>query len=149
MANTPGTAVSVVDTIDSHGGTIKTITAVSLEHDTVSENTLLEGITAHNALGEAIVGTVSGSNFPTALQKTVVLDGELSLEIPVSGEFGVITVIHDDQHPIYRGETTVTPTQETQILTTANNVVLENITINPIPENYGLITWNGAVLTVS
>ena len=39
--------------------------------------------------------------------------------------------------------------QETQTLATAEKTVLENIVINPIPSNYGLITWNGSVLTVS
>lgn len=49
----------------------------------------------------------------------------------------------------YTGETTVTPTQSTQTLQTSGYVMEDNITINPIPSNYGLITWNGSVLTVS
>ncbi len=49
----------------------------------------------------------------------------------------------------YEGTYTVTPTQETQTLLTANLRMLENVTINPIPSNYGLITWNGSTLTVS
>ena len=51
--------------------------------------------------------------------------------------------------PVYTGEITVTPTQETQVLETADHSVLDNITINPIPHNYGLITWDGSALTVS
>ena len=51
-----GSAVSIVDTQDANGGTIRTITAVSLEGDTVSAATLLSGYTAHNSLGEAITG---------------------------------------------------------------------------------------------
>ena len=49
----------------------------------------------------------------------------------------------------YDGETTVTPSAETQTLRTGGTVLLSDITINPIPSNYGLITWNGATLTVS
>lgn len=49
----------------------------------------------------------------------------------------------------YAGETTVTPSAETQTLRTGGTVLLEDIIINPIPSNYGLITWNGATLTVS
>lgn len=49
----------------------------------------------------------------------------------------------------YNGTYTVTPTQETQILATKNYKMTDNVTVNPIPSNYGLITWNGAVLTVS
>lgn len=49
----------------------------------------------------------------------------------------------------YRGEYEVTPSSETQTLQTANRLLASNIVINPIPSNYGLITWNGSVLTVS
>ena len=50
---------------------------------------------------------------------------------------------------IYQGGYEFTPTQETQTVQTADKVLLENIIIHPIPQNYGLITWNGAILTVS
>ena len=49
----------------------------------------------------------------------------------------------------YEGEYTVTPSTETQTLATNGKVLLDDITVNPIPNNYGLITWNGSVLTVS
>lgn len=49
----------------------------------------------------------------------------------------------------YEGEYTVTPTQETQVLQTSQKVLAHNVTINPIPSNYGLITWTGSVLTVT
>ena len=49
----------------------------------------------------------------------------------------------------YEGDYTVTPSQETQVLLTKNRLMRNNVTINPIPSNYGLITWNGGVLTVS
>lgn len=55
-----GSAVSVVDTQDSAGGTIRTITAVSLAGDTVAPENLLTGYTAHNSFGQAITGTASG-----------------------------------------------------------------------------------------
>lgn len=92
------------------------------------------------------------------MQNTVVIDGELSLLlegtadgsliIPESGEFGVITAMRDG-YPAYEGPMEITPTQETQTLDTAMKSVLGNIVINPIPNNYGLITWNGSTLTVS
>lgn len=50
---------------------------------------------------------------------------------------------------IYDGPYEFTPTQETQTVSTAEKLLLENIIINPIPNNYGLITWNGAIMTVS
>lgn len=49
----------------------------------------------------------------------------------------------------YTGDYTVTPTGETQTLSTAGLMMTENVTVNPIPSNYGLITWNGSTLTVS
>lgn len=52
-----GSAVSIVDTTDENGGTIRTITGVSLAGDTVTAATLLNGVTAHNSLGEAITGS--------------------------------------------------------------------------------------------
>ena len=51
--------------------------------------------------------------------------------------------------PEYTGETTFTPSPHEQIIPTRNTLVRENITIKPIPRNYGLITYNGAFITVS
>ena len=49
----------------------------------------------------------------------------------------------------YTGEYTITPSSETQVLLTNNLRMTDDITINPIPNNYGLITWDGATLMVS
>ena len=51
--------------------------------------------------------------------------------------------------PHYHGQTTFTPTQQTQVAQTSGLIVDADIIINPIPSNYGRITWNGAVLTVT
>mgnify|MGYP006967188972 CR=1 FL=1 len=80
---------------------------------------------------------------------TVVLDGDLSLLIPVDGESGIVTKVIGQDLPTYTGVTEVTPTTAEQVLDTSNKVVARNIVINPIPSNYGLITWNGSTLTVS
>lgn len=66
-----------------------------------------------------------------------------------SAEVGILTRINEGVRPAYTGPTTITPSDTEQILETENMTVLENITINPIPSNYGLITWNGSTLTVS
>ena len=79
----------------------------------------------------------------------IVLDGELSLNIPMDGECGVVTKVVEHDLPVYTGNTEVTPSTSEQVLNTADKVVTRNIIINPIPSNYGLITWNGATLTVS
>lgn len=49
----------------------------------------------------------------------------------------------------YEGAYEVTPTSEAQTLSTEGLRMTANVVINPIPNNYGLITWSGSVLTVS
>jgi hypothetical protein len=60
-----GSAVSIVDTTDENGGTIRTITGVSLAGDTVTASHLETGYTAHDALGNPITGTMSPGGSPT------------------------------------------------------------------------------------
>lgn len=55
---------------------------------------------------------------------TVVLDGEM----------GLFTKVRDGDLPYYTGATEVTPSDSTQVLETADTIVTENITINPIPD---------------
>lgn len=52
-------------------------------------------------------------------------------------------------YDFYEGEYEYTPTNEVQEIPIAEKVATTNIIINPIPSNYGLITWNGSVITVS
>ena len=49
----------------------------------------------------------------------------------------------------YEGAYEVTPNLTTQILPTEGLAMWHDVVVNPIPSNYGLITWNGAKLTVS
>ena len=49
----------------------------------------------------------------------------------------------------YQGDYIVTPQTEMVTLETEGLEMSQNVIINPIPSNYGLITWNGSVLTVS
>lgn len=49
----------------------------------------------------------------------------------------------------YQGEYTVTPSMVAQVLPTTGKTLGDDITIAPIPNNYGLITWDGSTLTVS
>lgn len=51
--------------------------------------------------------------------------------------------------PAYTGPYSVTPNSERQVLETAGTKMVEDVIIEPIPDNYGLITWNGSTLTVS
>ena len=49
----------------------------------------------------------------------------------------------------YSGSYSVTPSNERQSLPTADKTLARNIVVEPIPSNYGLITWNGSTITVS
>lgn len=61
-------------------------------------------------------------------------------------DFGEVTSILPDP---YDGEYEITPSQEQQVLETANKSMARNVVINPIPSNYGLVEWNGTVLMIS
>lgn len=49
----------------------------------------------------------------------------------------------------YTGAYDVIPSSDVQTLNTEGFRLTRNIVVNPVPSNYGLITWNGAFLTVS
>ena len=53
------------------------------------------------------------------------------------------------ERPAYEGAYEVTPSAETQTLLTNSFRMTDNVVINPIPNNYGLITWDGSTITVS
>ena len=61
---------------------------------------------------------------------------------------GVLTIPKTTGKP-YTGEYEFTPTRGTQTIPTNNKTLTQDIIINPIPSNYGLITWDGSTLTVS
>lgn len=49
----------------------------------------------------------------------------------------------------YDGSYEITPSSETQTLSTTGKLLSRDLKVKPVPSNYGLITWNGATLTVS
>ena len=74
------------------------------------------------------------------------LSGSLSAAGTISGQ---LTVPKHVLPPAYEGSYEVTPSDTEQVLATDSFYMNGNITINPIPNNYGLITWNGSTITVS
>ena len=71
----------------------------------------------------------------------VVCDETFDMELDVAIQVG--------SGEYYDGPYEFTPSAEEQAVQIVNLMASENIIINPIPSNYGLITWNGSVLTVS
>ena len=51
--------------------------------------------------------------------------------------------------PEYTGSVDVVPTGSAQVLATAGTAVTSDIIVEPIPQNYGLITWDGRTILVS
>lgn len=77
------------------------------------------------------VGTLSGT-----LSSAETLEGSLTIPAAILP-------------PSYEGDYEFTPTSETQTVAIEGLMARQDIVINPIPSNYGLITWNGSTITVS
>lgn len=77
----------------------------------------------------------------------VVLDGELESSNAYDGQSSTYQIVSSVD--AYTGEYEFTPVATSQTIAIMGKVATQNITINPIPSNYGLITWNGSTLTVS
>lgn len=96
-------------------------------------------------------GSLSGS-LTAAAGLTGVLTGSGTLSGSLAGVgtlAGTLTVPATVGGDEYTGSYEFTPTTETQTISIQYKIATQNITINPIPSNYGLITWDGATLTVS
>lgn len=82
------------------------------------------------------------------MQISLTFDGDMDVSVTeIDGEFGEIQYVSSAE--VYPGETTVIPSQSRQVLMTSGYLMPSNVTVEPIPWYYGLITWNGSVLTVS
>ena len=67
----------------------------------------------------------------------------------VEADAELTTIIGYSELPTYDGAVQVTPSAGPQVLETRNTALYQNITINPIPHNYGLISWSGLGIKVS
>lgn len=88
-----------------------------------------------------VYGQITGT-----LSAGATLSGSLATGVTVSGSLTVPEIV---MPPSYTGAYTVTPSAETQLLHTSDFYMQHDIEIEPIPENYGLITWDGHTITVS
>lgn len=80
------------------------------------------------------------------LQGVGSLSGQLSGQKTITAGITVPEIVDTDP---FQGAYEYTPTQSTQTIPIEGLKALQDIVINPIPNNYGLITWNGSVITVS
>ena len=77
-----------------------------------------------------------------------IVDGDISLSERVDGDANIVINIAPTVDT-YVGEYEFVPTQSEQIISSGNKLLEHDIIIDPIPSNYGLITWNGTSLRVS
>lgn len=69
---------------------------------------------------------------------------ESSGAVSLAAEHVIREIIED-----FTGPHQITPSLETQTLEIRGMRATADIVVDPIPSNYGLITWNGSTLTVS
>lgn len=84
------------------------------------------------------------------------IHGTISTGVTISGTIaagptisGGLTIPAAILPQTYEGPYTVTPGEETQTLETNALYMCGDIIVEPIPNNYGLITWDGHTITVS
>ena len=85
-----------------------------------------------------------------------VMDLQVSVEVSPPLEVAVLTpapvmigIAREDAVPAFSGGYEVTPGDEAQTIPCAGLRMAGDITINPVPSNYGRIQWDGSTITVS
>ena len=71
------------------------------------------------------------------------------VETNVPIQVGVETPIVASIVPEYDGDYDITPTSTAQVFETNGKKITHDFIVEPIPSNYGLITWDGSTITVS
>ena len=104
-------AISVVDTPDSHGGTIRTITAVDISDTTAVAADVAHGKYFYTANGTKTQGTASGS--PSVTQHTIYFEftDETDTTIPVYYDDALIGTMITAYKPVTYGQKTVSLAQ--------------------------------------
>ena len=88
-----------------------------------------------------VYGTLTGT-----LTSTGRVTGKISSSPTLSAK---MTVPNAAGVPKYEGDYEFTPSDQTQTVAIEGLMARQDIVINPIPSNYGLITWDGSTITVS
>lgn len=76
---------------------------------------------------------------------------ELAVTMDTAVDLGISTAIEvlASPVPVWDGSTEFIASDTAQVIHTNGYRFIEDIVIDPIPHNYGKITWNGSVITVS
>lgn len=88
-----GNAISVVDTTDSNGGTIRTITAVDISDTTAVAADVAQGKYFYTANGTKTAGTASGGgSSPTLITKEITTNGTYTASSDSADGYSSVTV---------------------------------------------------------
>lgn len=87
-------------------------------------------------------------------EKTIVVGGGRGGAVKIGGageRHATISVTGSGAVPVpkYTGPYEFTPGAEEQTVQIAHLQATQDIRINPIPNNYGLVTYNGNIITIS
>lgn len=99
-----------------------------------------------NAVGSLIGRLSTAARLSGSISGTSQMLGVLTAAATLNGILTVPRALNVEE---YMGPYEFSPSQQAQTINIQYKTAMQNITINPIPENYGLITWNGSALTVS
>ena len=86
-------------------------------------------------------------SFDVDVESTQEMDANIRSNAEMKTNFSPYIIVHDTDY--YTGSYTYTPDETTQIVQISGLLAAQDITINPIPSDYGHIAWDGSVLTVS
>lgn len=83
---------------------------------------------------------------------TITITATISNEIPTINaniENNTLSLSSSvEKYGAYNGSYEFNPSEAVQIVKVNGCVMYDDITINPIPANYGQIVWNGATITI-
>lgn len=143
-----GAAIVVTDTEDVHGGTIREITAVSLEGITVNSSVLLRGYTAIDSSGNLVNGAYNGGGGTITLQTKSVTPTETAQVITAdTGYDGLEEVDVAAISSSYVGSGI--PRKDSSDVTISTNTGLINVPAGYYANDYGvqLSTVSGSTIT--
>lgn len=104
-------AISVVDTPDSHGGTVRTITGLDISDSTLTTaDQLAQGVTAYNRYGTKLTGTGSGGGL-TQHEIHLEFSDSTDTDIEVDFDDSLIATMITAYEPVTYGGKTVTLAQ--------------------------------------